>query len=296
MSAEGTAEDYQVAAGVRATAFARKLAESLQSMCSECKVDLEPALVGDCLLNQTSSQSLSSICTECRAHMEGEERRGVVSPTVIEYGSREREEYMRRRKEKLLASRQRPRPVSTDDSLFRRQGDGRRDGEEEEEVEDREGGEVHMVNGFRQEDEEGEEEGEEEEREEEEGEGEAVDMVNGFRQEEEEEEEEWEGVHVVNGFSEEGEDGVNEFSTGFEKVELRQKFSNDSGIKMTPEPTYAKRLSAPPMTRVGRISPCTPRPAFSLQPSGCSTPAGRLSAHPRNRDMFDELGIEETDV
>ena len=275
VSSEGTSEDYKVTAGPRATAFARKLAESLQSMCTECKIELDPAVIAGSLWND-SSHSLSSICTDCRAHLDGHKYTNV-SPTPAEYASREREEYMGRRKEKLLASRDHP---SIDNSLLH----------------------VHSVG-------------------------------------DEEEEEEEGSLHLVNGFREDA-----------GKVELRQKYSNDSGIKLMSEPPYLKRVSAPPIITTDsetvrgevcfsppsllrpsqRPSKCLSPPSLlrpsqrtskylspppllqpsqwlseclsppsllqpSQRPSGCSTP-GRLSAHPRNRDMFDELGFEETDL
>lgn len=229
VSSEGTTEYYQVTAGPRATAFAKKLAESLQSMCSECKAELEPMLEVDCLWDESSNQSLSSMCTDCKANLEGHKYTNV-SPTAVEYGSREREEYMQKRKEKLLASSIHPTNIEEDAPLH---STGDRRGEE--------------------------------------GEHSALHLENGF-----------------------GEDT--------QKVELRQKFSNDSGIKMMSEPVYLKRASAPPtsmnapVTNGRVLSPLPPQLVFSPQQiSGCSTP-GRLSAHPRNRDMFDELGIEETDL
>ena len=229
VSSEGTAEYYQVTAGPRATAFAKKLAESLQSMCSECKVELEPMLEVD-FLCESSNQSLSSLCTDCKAQLEGH-KYSNVSPTAAEYGSHEREEYMQKRKEKLLASTMHPTNFE-DGALVHSTGDSR--GEE--------GGEHSPV-------------------------------------------------HLENGIGE-----------GTQKVELREKFSNDSGIKMMSETVYLKRASAPPTSMNasvtnGRIlSPLPPWVLFSPQQiSGSSTP-GRLSAHPRNRDMFDQLGIEETDL
>lgn len=226
VSSEGTTEDYQVTAGPRATAFAKKLAESLQSMCSECKVELDPMLEVD-FLCESSNQSLSSLCTDCKAQLEGH-KYSNVSPTAVEYGSHEREEYMQKRKEKLLASSMHPANFEDDGAL------------------------VHDSRG-----EEGGEHG---------------------------------ALHLENGIGE-----------ATQKVELREKFSNDSGIKMS-EPVYLKRASAPPTSTNasvtnGRIlSPLPSWVVFSPQQiSGCSTP-GRLSAHPRNRDMFDELGIEETDL
>ena len=242
VSSEGTSSEfYQVASGVRAMTFARKLAESLQSMCSECKMELEPGLGS---LWTESSQSISSLCTDCRETLEGHKYTNMLSPTIEEI-SREREAYMRGRMDRLLGSPPggKPRPKSIDESLLlstrgdREEGEGsveeEREGSVEEERED--GGENMMENGVG------------------------------------------------------------------EKVELRQKYSNDSGIKLMPEPIYLKRVSAPPLSGNRRISdikcfsPPTPQ-CMSLKTSGCSTPASRLSAHPRNRDLFPELGFKETDL
>ena len=236
VSSEGTSsDDYQVAA-----AFARKLAESLQSMCSECKIELDPAgpeLWGE---EEDMGQSISSICTGCRELLDGHTYTNVMSPTEIDNEiSREREEYMKQRMEKVLASRNRPRPKSIDNALLL----------------NREMSELA-------------EEGEREDR---------------------------EMVHKENGII-----------GGSQKVELRQKYSNDSGIKLTPEPVYLKRISAPPLSintntireRPSCFSPITPHNnIMSHQASGCSTPGGgQLSAHPRNRDIFKQLGFEETDL
>ena len=239
VSSEGTSSEfYQLASGARAIAFARKLTESLQSMCSECKMELEPGLGS---LWRESSQSISSLCTDCRETMEGHKYTNMLSPTIEEI-SREREAYMRGRMDRLLGSPPggKPRPKSIDENLLMSSRG------------DREGGE-----------------------------GSA--------------ERESEGS-----VEEEREDGGENVIVG-EKVELRQKYSNDSGIKLMPEPIYLKRVSAPPLSGNRRISdikcfsPPTPK-GMSLQTSGCSTPGSRLSAHPRNRDFFQELGFKETDL
>ena len=236
---EGVSGDYRVTSGPLVSEFARKLAESLQSMCSECKMELEPGLgLGlESAWGGSSSLSLSSICTECRAHLEGLTYMNGTSPSSMEYDeiSQEREEYMRRRKERLLESScDQLRPRSTDNTLLL--------------------------------------EGEEERREVEEG------------------EEEQDEVHCENGFTD-----------SLEKAELRQKNSDDSGIKMVSEPQHLKQASlgttrelaimctSPPTSRLQRLT-------LSHPSSGCSTPSGRLSAHPRHRDWFHELGIQETDL
>lgn len=243
VSSEGTSSDlYQITSRARAAAFARQLAESLQSMCSECKMEmeLEPGLGSTWA---ESSLSISSLCTDCRDTLEGHKYTNMLSPTIEEI-SREREEYMKQRMDRLLASPSpgggRPRPQSTDESLLllrssREEGQGSAEGEGRGE-----------------------------------GEGEVRERLN-----------------------------IRENGVG-DKVELRQKYSNDSGIKLMPESVYLKRVSAPPLSGNQRMSgscfsPPTPR-ILSLQTSGCSTPASRLSAHPRNRDLFEELGFTETDL
>ena len=237
-SEETSSEFYQSAGGAHAALFARKLAESLQSMCSECKTDVEPGWVS---MWGHSSQSISSLCTGCKELVEGHKYKNVVSPTIDEL-SREREEYMKQRMDRLLAST--PRPDSNGTSLLVMNGEGEKDEGEGERIE------VERVEGERME-----------------GEGE---RVEGERMEGEGEAEE--GDTIENG-----------------KVELRQKCSNDSGIKLMSEPVALKRISAPPLGRLGCFSPPT-------HTSSCSTPASRFSAHPRNRDLFEELGIRETDL
>ena len=226
VSSEGTSsDDYQVTVRPHTAAFARKLTESLQSMCCECKMELEPGL--GYLWDVNSSVSLASICTACQAQLEDHAYTNASSPQ--DEMSREREEYMRRRMEKLLGSSDRPRPMSSNDSLLLHSTKDMSEGVGEE------GGEV-MVNGM--------------------VEGEEVDS---------------------------------------EMVELRPKHSNDNGIKM-PETLYLKRISAPPLTTNFNGGTCfSPRTACFF-PSGTSTPSGRLSAHPRNREMFEELGFKETDL
>ena len=233
---EASLEDSQATA-----AFARKLTKSLQSMCSECKIELDPAgpeLWGDDDDNDMS-QSTISLCTGCRELVEGHTYTNGDSLTGIEDEvAREREEYMKQRMEKVLASRERSRPKSIDDTLL---------------IQHR----VSVGGGGRERDRLVREE--------------AGDSV---------------AVHVENGLS---------YVGSGQKIELRQKDSSDSGIKLTPEPVYLKRVSAPPMTLPairGLFSPTSP-----WQSSGCSTPGGgRLSAHPRNRDIFEQLGIKETDL
>ena len=221
---EASSDFYQLTSGVRAAAFAKILAESLQSMCSECKTEVDELAFGS--VWGESSDSLSSLCNGCRESLEGHKYTNILSPTIEEL-SREREEYMRQRMDKLLAlSEESPRPKSVDASLLLSRQD-------------------------------------EEVREEEREDGKSDDL-----------------------------------SRENSKVELRQKFSNDSGIKSLSEPpVHLKRASAPPLN--GRLngacfSPQTPH--LSMQTSGCSTPSSRLSAHPRNRELFEQLGIQETDI
>ena len=248
-SEETSSEFYQSAGGAHAALFARKLAESLQSMCSECKTDVEPGWVS---MWGHSSQSISSLCTGCKELVEGHKYKNVVSPTIDEL-SREREEYMKQRMDRLLAST--PRPDSNGTSVLVMNGEGERVEGEGERVEG-ERVEGERMEGEREEGERVEGEGEREEGERVEGEGEAE-----------------EDDTIENG-----------------KVELRQKCSNDdSGIKLMSEPVALKRISAPPLGRLGCFSPPT-------HTSSCSTPASRFSAHPRNRDLFEELGIRETDL
>ena len=63
VSSEGTSEDYQVASGPRAMAFAKKLAQSLQSVCSECKRELQQPAIA---LSSVDNPSLTSLCSSCR--------------------------------------------------------------------------------------------------------------------------------------------------------------------------------------------------------------------------------------
>ena len=252
--------DYQVTLGPEATAFARKLAESLQSMCSECKSELEPP--EKTVEWNKSNQSMSSVCTTCRAQLEGHQYRNVVSPATADYGSREREEYMRRRVEYVRVLSDDARPVSIGGSQLLLQI-----GPVEEESSQDDSSDITDIT---------------------DKEKERPDEEDMTEEEEERSEEEGDRVQLVNGFH-----------RGSGKIELEQKFSNDSGIKLMFEPPPSKRLSAPPVA--GRdslyFSPLTPRLLLSpsLRTSSSSTP-GRLSAHPRNRVLFDELGFEETDL
>lgn len=225
MSSEGTYYDYQVSAGLRATAFAKKLAQSLQSVCSECKGELEPPEV---VLWGVNSQSLSSVCSSCKAQVELETYRNVCCTPA----------------KHLKAVR-----------------------------------------------------------------------VNGST--------------VIS-----GPDGEVEKSRSEQKGRLEERFSNDSGIKLgyhysanvlsSIRPSVLQEMdvvnstgstvtrkyallsslsSSVVLGKAGRgkevcFSPVTTQ--FSLGcptpfASGCPTP-GRLSAHPRNRLLFDELGFEESDV
>ena len=77
VSSEGTSEDYQVASGPRATAFAKMLAQSLQSVCSECKGELQlPAIT----FGSVNNPSLASLCSSCKG-LEGIDPYLVVCST-----------------------------------------------------------------------------------------------------------------------------------------------------------------------------------------------------------------------
>ena len=225
VSSEGAYDDYLVSAGPRATAFAKKLAQSLQSVCSECKGELEPPEV---VLWGVNSQSLSSVCSLCKAQVELETYRNVSStpakhPTAVRVnGSR------------VISGQDRER--------------GKSGSEQKSRLEER------------------------------------FSSDSGIKL----------GYHYSAAL------------LGYTRPSVLQETDVVSSTGSAVARKYALPSSLNHSVVVGSagggkevcFSPVTTR--FSLGcptpfTSGCPTP-GRLSAHPRNRLLFDELGFEETDV